>query len=174
MRRMSGWAAIVVFATAVAAAQQPPAAGYAPGARVLLDAHNAYPTEGGFADRIDRALATGLPLAIEQDLFWFNDPRSGVGRSVVAHVPEEAAMAPTFEDYFFAKVAPDHGEGAARTTPRRLAAHHAEPRLQEQRARAPRRRLGAARQVRSAGSRRPSAPRRRMLRRRCRSDRCSC
>jgi hypothetical protein len=90
----------------VLAQQAPAAGGYGPGTRVLLDAHNAYPTEGGFADRIDRALATGLPLAIEQDLFWFKDPRSGVGRSVVAHVPEEAPTAPAFEDYFFAKVAP--------------------------------------------------------------------
>jgi hypothetical protein len=82
------------------------ATGYGPGARVLLDAHNAYPTEGGFRDRIDRALATGFPVAIEQDLFWFRDPSSGVGRTVVAHVTEEAAAAPTFEEYFFAKVAP--------------------------------------------------------------------
>jgi hypothetical protein len=107
MKRLCGWAAAAVLASVLASAQQPPApAGFAPGARVLLDAHNAYPTEGGFADRIDRALATGLPLAIEQDLFWFKDPRSGVFRSVVAHVPEEAATAPTFEEHFFAKVAP--------------------------------------------------------------------
>ena len=41
--------------------------GYAPGARVLVDAHNAYPSDGKFTDRIDRALSTGVPLAIEQD-----------------------------------------------------------------------------------------------------------
>jgi hypothetical protein len=80
--------------------------GYAPGARVLLDAHNAYPYEGKFTDRIDRALKSGVPLAIEQDLVWFKDPRSGVGRSVVSHAVEDAALAPTFEEYFFAKVAP--------------------------------------------------------------------
>jgi len=79
---------------------------YGPGRRVLIDAHNAYPTEGRFADRIDRALATGMPLAIEQDLFWLVDSQSGVGRSVVAHVTEEAAGNPSFEDYFFKKVAP--------------------------------------------------------------------
>jgi hypothetical protein len=105
-RTVLGLAAVTAALAAVPAGAQQPAGGYAPGARVLLDAHNAYPTEGGFADRIDRALATGLPLAIEQDLFWFTDPRSGVGRSVVAHVPEEAATAPSFEEYFFAKVAP--------------------------------------------------------------------
>ena len=38
--------------------------------------------------------------------FWLVDPRSGVGRSVVAHVTEEAAGNPSFEDYFFKKVAP--------------------------------------------------------------------
>jgi len=79
---------------------------FGPGQRVLIDAHNAYPTEGRFEDRIDRALATGMPLAIEQDLFWYVDPRSGTPRSVVAHVTEEAAGNPGFEDYFFKKVAP--------------------------------------------------------------------
>jgi hypothetical protein len=102
-------AAVVVLAQGREGhAQTGAAAGssYAPGRRVLIDAHNAYPTEGRFEDRIDRALATGMPLAIEQDLFWLVDPRSGVGRSVVAHVTEEAAGNPSFEDYFFKKVAP--------------------------------------------------------------------
>ena len=48
---------------------------YTPGARVLVDAHNAYPSDGKFSDRIDRALSTGVPLAIEQDLVWYK--RSG-------------------------------------------------------------------------------------------------
>ena len=100
-----GAALIAALAVASSAAQRP-ATGYAAGARVLLDAHNCYPTDGGYADRIDRALATGLPIAIEQDLFWFTDPRSGVPRTVVAHTPEEAATAPGFEAYFFLKVAP--------------------------------------------------------------------
>ena len=85
---------------------QAPAARFAPGGRVLLDAHNAYPEYGKFADRIERALATGLPVAIEQDLWWFVDPRSGVGRSVVSHGGEDAALAPSVEEYFFARLAP--------------------------------------------------------------------
>ena len=99
-------------------AQKPAAtaagSGYAPGARVLVDAHNAYPSDGKFADRIDRALSTGLPLAIEQDLVWYKDPQTGAGRSVVSHgdrmergsTVSDAATAPTFEEYFFAKVKP--------------------------------------------------------------------
>ncbi len=95
------------LAASVSSARLPgAAAGFAPGARVLLDAHNAYPENGRFVDRIDRALSTGLPVAIEQDLWWFVDPRSGVGRSVVSHGGEDAAIAPGFEDYFFARVAP--------------------------------------------------------------------
>lgn len=86
--------------------QSPPPAGYAPGARVLLDAHNAYPSDGLYADRIDRALQTGLPVAIEQDLVWFVDPATGVGRSVVSHGGADAATAPTLDAYFFRKVAP--------------------------------------------------------------------
>src|SRR5690349_1116844 len=57
----------------------------APGGRVLLDAHNCYPYNGKFADRIDRALSTGLPLAIEQDLVWYTDPNTKTARSVVSH-----------------------------------------------------------------------------------------
>jgi hypothetical protein len=104
---MLAWGSVVVTLTATLHGG---AADYVPGARVLVDAHNAYPSDGKFTDRIDRALSSGLPLAIEQDLVWFTDPRSGVGRSVVSHggPPDvsDAAIAPTFEEYFFAKVAP--------------------------------------------------------------------
>lgn len=95
-----GMAATVIGARAATADH------FGPGQRVLVDAHNAYPSEGQFADRIDRALSTGLPVAIEQDLFWYIDPNTGVGRSVVAHSAEDAPRAPTFDDYFFKKVAP--------------------------------------------------------------------
>src|SRR5499427_8958261 len=62
----------------------PPArAEFAPGTRVLLDAHNCYPYNGRWADRIDRALRAGTPLAIEQDLVWYRDPATGQGRSLV-------------------------------------------------------------------------------------------
>src|SRR5205809_5047466 len=39
-----------------------------PGARSLMDAHNCYPYFEWWPDRIDRALSSGTPLAIEQDL----------------------------------------------------------------------------------------------------------
>ncbi len=70
---------------------------------MLLDAHNAYPYEGRFADRIDRGLATGLPVAIEQDLIW-RMGADGRGVSVVAHDVEHAGDAPTFETYFFERI----------------------------------------------------------------------
>ncbi len=77
----------------------------APGARVLLDAHNAYPYEGRFTDRITRGLATGLPVAIEQDLIWRVGP-DGKGESVVGHDEDKVADAATFEAYFFETIAP--------------------------------------------------------------------
>ncbi len=76
-----------------------------PGARVLLDAHNAYPYEGRFADRVARALATGVPVAIEQDLIW-RAGADGTGVSVVGHDVDKVADAPTFESYFFGTIAP--------------------------------------------------------------------
>jgi hypothetical protein len=75
-----------------------------PGARVLLDGHNAYPERGQFADRLDRVLGTGLPVAIEQDLYWARN--GGAMRSVVAHDDDALDGAPTFEAYFFTRLRP--------------------------------------------------------------------
>ena len=74
--------------------------------RPLLDAHNCYPDEGRWADRIDRALATGLrPIAIEQDIAWAV-AADGTGRSVVVHDDSPTGREPTLESYFFDKVRP--------------------------------------------------------------------
>lgn len=77
-----------------------------PGARVQLDAHNAYPYNGRFADRIDRALATGLPVAIEQDLVW--RPASGTlpARSIVSHGEPFDDAEPGLREHFFERVRP--------------------------------------------------------------------
>jgi hypothetical protein len=77
-----------------------------PGARVLLDAHNCYPYYGWWFDRIERALSAGTPLAIEQDLFWFADPKTGAARSVVAHGTPFTGTEPSLRDYFFERVRP--------------------------------------------------------------------
>ena len=78
----------------------------APGSRVLLDAHNCYPYDESWSDRIDRALSTGVPLAIEQDLAWYTDPRSGRSWSVLSHIPTATGSEPTMKDYFFERVRP--------------------------------------------------------------------
>jgi hypothetical protein len=78
----------------------------APGTRVLLHAHNAYPERGRWADRLDRALATGLPLVVEQDLAWYRDPATGRGRSVISHEPTASGDEPSLERYFFDRVRP--------------------------------------------------------------------
>ena len=62
---------------------------------MLLDAHNAYPYEGHWADRIDRALAMGTPLAIEQDLVWHPS-----GYSIVSHGEPFTGQEPTLRDFF--------------------------------------------------------------------------
>lgn len=71
----------------------------------LLDAHNCYPYEGQFADRIDRALQAGFPVGIEQDLAWFIDA-NGKGRLVVSHTSKTNGSEPTLKDYFFEHVRP--------------------------------------------------------------------
>jgi hypothetical protein len=79
--------------------------GWAPGDRVLLDAHNAYPYEGRFADRVTRALAAGVPLAIEQDIAWCANAE-GHFEAVVAHDTACRGDEPTLQRYFFDQVAP--------------------------------------------------------------------
>jgi len=90
-----------------------------PGARTIMDAHNCYPYYEWWYDRIDRALSAGTPLAIEQDLYWYTDPKTGKSESLVAHGVPVSGHEPTMEHYFFDRVRPiveqalkdgDHGD----------------------------------------------------------------
>ena len=83
---------------AAAGAQTP--AGYAPGRRVLLDAHNAYAYQGRWNDRIGRALSAGTPLAIEQDLIWRTASSANTGHSIVSHGEPFTGSEPTLRDFF--------------------------------------------------------------------------
>jgi hypothetical protein len=78
----------------------------APGSRVLMDAHNCYPYDGRWADRIERALSAGTPLAIEQDLFWYTDKKSGKSWSVVSHGKPATGAEPIMREYFFERIRP--------------------------------------------------------------------
>jgi hypothetical protein len=74
--------------------------------RPVLDAHNCYPYKGDWKDRIDRALRTGFPVGIEQDLGWAIDPATGKGRPVVTHTDKTTGNEPALRDYFFERVRP--------------------------------------------------------------------
>jgi hypothetical protein len=90
-------AAGLAFATAAFAQNQP----LTPGARTLMLAHNAYPDHGKYADRLDRALASGQPFVVEEDLAWID------GQSLLIHGAKNVSGGdPTLESYFFAKVRP--------------------------------------------------------------------
>jgi hypothetical protein len=78
---------------------------FGPGQRVMLDAHNAYPQNDRWRDRIDRALSTGFPVAIEQDLYSRKE-REGSLEIVVAHEKSEIDRAPTLDEYFFRRIRP--------------------------------------------------------------------
>ena len=94
--------AIALTLPAVAAAQPHPIP-----ARVTLHAHNCFPEEGHWTDRLDRALGTGtVPIAIEQDLVWAVDAGTGAGRSVLSHGAPLTGGEPTLEDHFFQRVRP--------------------------------------------------------------------
>lgn len=87
-------------------AQDAPHHTFSPGARVLLNAHNCYPYGGKYEDRIERALSTGLPLAIEQDIAWHKDPATGKAWSVLSHEIQTHGDEPTIETYFFERLRP--------------------------------------------------------------------
>ncbi|MGC9971532.1 MAG: hypothetical protein ABSE56_13190 [Bryobacteraceae bacterium] len=91
-------AAGLLVAGAIAASRS---SSYTPGSRTVVVAHNAYPDQGKYSDRLDRALAAGVPIVVEQDLVWVD------GRSLMIHNAKFAAAdSPTLETYFFPKVAP--------------------------------------------------------------------
>ncbi|WP_109486518.1 hypothetical protein [Occallatibacter savannae] len=71
-----------------------------------MDAHNCYPYGEWWNDRIDRALSAGTPVAIEQDLAWYTDRKSGRSWSVVTHGDPITGREPTIEHYFFDRVRP--------------------------------------------------------------------
>lgn len=94
------WATTLVLATqsfAQSSAQRS-ALDVLNGNRPILDAHNCYPYEGKWTDRIERALSTGFPVAIEQDLAWAN------GRPVLSHTKETTGTEPTLREHFFERV----------------------------------------------------------------------
>ena len=79
----------------------------APGSRVWMHAHNCYPDQGAWRDRLPRALATGLPwVAIEQDLVWAPHASGAGGRILVAHDTPALGSEPTLERHFFERVRP--------------------------------------------------------------------
>ena len=95
---------IFILAWTAFAAGPPPVP---PGARVEMDAHNCYPYDGRWKDRIDRALSAGPPLAIEQDLYWYTDPATGASRSIVSHGGKPIdGKEPSMRDYFFERIRP--------------------------------------------------------------------
>src|SRR5215813_8485364 len=74
--------------------------------RTLLDAHNCYPYYEWWFDRIDRALSAGTPLAIEQDLLWTKNPRTGKTASVLSHGGQTTGAEPGMREYFFERIRP--------------------------------------------------------------------
>jgi hypothetical protein len=74
--------------------------------RPLLDAHNCYPYEGQWANRIERALGLGFPIAIEQDIAWGADPATGKYRPVVTHSFKTTGAEPALREHFFERARP--------------------------------------------------------------------
>lgn len=92
---------MLILALAVLAIAAPRTSTFSPGARTLVLAHNAYPYDGKYGDRLERALSPGDPFVVEEDLVWVD------GKSLLIHNTQGAgADSPTLESYFFPKVRP--------------------------------------------------------------------
>ena len=90
--------AAVLLAGAVWAAK---GGAYTPGSKTLVLSHNAYPDHGKYTDRLDRAIAAGVPFATEQDLAWVD------GKSLMIHGAKNLASDdPTLDSYFIPRVRP--------------------------------------------------------------------
>ncbi|HEX4021511.1 MAG TPA: hypothetical protein VHX63_10230 [Acidobacteriaceae bacterium] len=108
LRNKCAWVsalAAMMFFVPIAAAQQADL-NFLNHNRPILDAHNCYPYDGQWNNRIQRALNSGFPVSIEQDLAWYVDPATGKGRVVVSHTPKPTGHEPTLRDYFFEQVRP--------------------------------------------------------------------
>jgi hypothetical protein len=74
---------------------------FAPDSRSIMLAHNAYPDHGKYTGRLDQALASGHPFAVEEDLAWVD------GHSLLIDGSKNVSGDdPTLETYFFPKVKP--------------------------------------------------------------------
>ena len=96
---------VVCLSTLLLCAATPGLDASHPGARVVMDAHNCYPYFEWWADRIDRALSSGGPLAIEQDLYWYTNPTTGQTRSVLAHGSPASGNEPACVNIFLSACA---------------------------------------------------------------------
>ncbi len=85
---------------------QPPALEFLNHNRPVLDAHNCYPYDGRWSDRLQRALESGSPVSIEQDMAWYVDPATHQGRAVLSHRRKPEGTEPTLHQYFFDQVRP--------------------------------------------------------------------
>jgi len=106
MRRPAFFLLLLACCSVVSSSQAAPDKQSLPGSRSVMDAHNCYPYYEWWYDRIDRALSAGTPVAIEQDLYWYTDPKTGKSWSVVAHGDPISGHEPTMEHYFFDRVRP--------------------------------------------------------------------
>ncbi len=102
----SSIAGVLLAATLSIASAQAPDLDLLNHNRSILDAHNCYPYDGHWNDRVQRALRSGFPVSIEQDLAWYVDAATGKGRVVVSHTPKPTGEEPTLHDYFFEQVRP--------------------------------------------------------------------
>lgn len=92
---------------------------FTPGSRMQILAHNAYPDHEKYGDRLDRAIASGVPFVVEEDLAWID------GKSLLIHGTKNVSSSddPTLDSYFFPKCGPSWKRHCRKTT-KNLASDH--------------------------------------------------
>lgn len=82
-----------------------PGGGFSPGTRTVMLAHNADGFMGKWTDRVDRAIATGVPFAAQIDVVWAKNPKTGKIESVIGHT-NESATDQTLKTLFLDRIQP--------------------------------------------------------------------
>ncbi len=110
--KISSWTRCFPYSSLLAlAALSVSFASFSPGRQTLVLAHNAYPDAGQWTDRFDHAMSAGTPLAVEIDLSWVPNPKTGKNASVVGDFParrfkDVTGDEPILKSYFFERVRP--------------------------------------------------------------------
>lgn len=105
MNKKLSFASVLLLSLLALAVWGAAAGSFSPGARTVMLAHNADGFMGKWTDRLGRAIATGTPFAVQINVVWAANPKTGKTESVIGHTAESATDQ-TLKTLFLKRVQP--------------------------------------------------------------------